>query len=125
MKILNERLKELRKALSLTQQEFADRLNVSRNTVATYEVGKSKPSDAAVMLICREFNVNEQWLRTGGGDMFIEQTRDEEIEQFIGDLLRDEEDSFKKRLVSVLAALDEDEWETLEKIAISLQEKRD
>lgn len=67
---MHTRLKEIRKALNLTQQKFADRLKIKRNTVATYEAGKSNPSDAAVSLICREFNVNEKWLRTGSGEMF-------------------------------------------------------
>lgn len=67
---MNERLKQLRKALNFTQQEFADRLKIKRNTVATYETGKSNPSDAAVSLICREFNVREEWLRNGTGEMF-------------------------------------------------------
>ena len=66
----NGRIKKLRKALDLTQQEFADKLGIKRNTVATYESGKSKPSDAAVVLLCKTFNVNEEWLRTGEGDMF-------------------------------------------------------
>ncbi len=81
----NTRIKQLRKALDLTQQAFADRLNVKRNTVATYETGKSKPSDAAVNLICREFHVNEEWLRTGSGEMFQPAPRDaldELIEQY-------------------------------------------
>ena len=76
---MDERLKELRKELRLTQQAFADRLGVKRNTVATYETGKSNPSDAAVLLICREFHVNEEWLRTGNGEMFVEETPDEEF----------------------------------------------
>lgn len=67
---MNERIRKLRRELDLTQQEFADRLNIKRNTVATYETGKSNPSDAAVNLICRTFNVSEQWLRTGVGEMF-------------------------------------------------------
>lgn len=67
---MNVRLKQIRKALNLTQQEFADRLKIKRNTVATYETGKSNPSDAAVSLICREFNVREEWLRDGTGEMF-------------------------------------------------------
>lgn len=66
---MNVRLKQIRKALNLTQQEFADRLKIKRNTVATYETGKSNPSDAAVSLICREFNVREEWLRNGTGEM--------------------------------------------------------
>lgn len=68
--MLNDRIRELRKALDLTQQEFADRLGVKRNTIATYEIGRSTPIDAVVSLICRVFDVNEEWLRTGNGEMF-------------------------------------------------------
>lgn len=68
---MHERIKKVRKALDLTQQEFADRLCIKRNTVATYETGKSNPSDAAVVLICKTFSINEDWLRTGEGEMFI------------------------------------------------------
>lgn len=67
---MNERMKELRKALGLTQQEFADKIGIVRGNIATYETGKSKPGDAVVSLICREFSVNEDWLRTGNGEMF-------------------------------------------------------
>lgn len=74
---MNEQLKLLRKELNITQQEFADRLRISRNTVATYEAGKSNPSDAAISLICREFSVNEEWLRTGIGEMFNSLEEDE------------------------------------------------
>lgn len=74
---MNERLKKLRKFLDLTQQEFADKIKVKRNTVATYEMGRSEPSDAAVSLICKEFNVNEKWLRTGEGEMLKPDTNNE------------------------------------------------
>lgn len=67
---MNERLKLLRKALHLTQQEFADRLGISRGNIAAYEVAKNAPSDAVILLICKEFNVSEAWLRTGDGEMF-------------------------------------------------------
>lgn len=67
---MNGRIKELRTALNLTQQEFADKIKVKRNTVATYEIGRSIPSDSAIALICQKFNVNEKWLRLGQGEMF-------------------------------------------------------
>lgn len=67
---MNERIKEIRKALNLTQQEFAERLSLKRNTIATYEMGKSVPSDRTITDICEKYNVNEEWLRDGSGEMF-------------------------------------------------------
>ncbi|MCI9078329.1 MAG: helix-turn-helix transcriptional regulator [Lachnospiraceae bacterium] len=64
---MKNRIKKIRKELDLTQQEFADRLGVKRNTISTYESGRSVPIDAVISLICREFKINEEWLRTGKG----------------------------------------------------------
>lgn len=69
---MKDRIKALRKELGLTQEKFADRLGVKRNTIASYEIGRNDPIDAVISLICREFKVNEEWLRTGEGDMFLE-----------------------------------------------------
>lgn len=73
----NTRIKKLRKTLDLTQEAFASRIGVKRNTVATYEIGRNVPLDAVVANICREFHVNEEWLRTGNGEMFQPEPRDE------------------------------------------------
>lgn len=121
---MKDRLKKLRKTLDLTQQAFADRIGMKQNTIAQYEMGRTIPSDAIIFSICREFNVNENWLRTGEGDMFMEMSRDEQIEKFVGDLLHGEEDSFKRRLISGLAALDENGWKVLEDFLDSIQKKR-
>lgn len=123
---MNERIKKVRKALDLTQQEFADELCIKRNTVATYERGKSDPSDAAVVLICKTFNVNERWLRTGeGGDaaMFVQRSRDDELSAFMNELLSEETPDFRRRLVTALSRLKPEQWDTLESIALSLMEK--
>lgn len=122
---MKDRIRELRKVLNLTQEELGKRLGIKRNTIATYESGRNEPIDAVISLICREFNVNEEWLRNGTGEMFIEQTPDEEIATFVGNLLKDEEDSFKRRLISGLAALDDTGWEVLEKFLDSIQKKKD
>ena len=66
---MNERIKKVRKALDLTQQEFAERIGMKRNSIALIENGRNT-SDQTVFAICREFNVNEEWLRTGAGEMF-------------------------------------------------------
>lgn len=70
MDAIGERIKKVRQEKHLTQQAFADKICVKRNTVATYEMGRSTPADSAIALICREFHVNETWLRTGEGEMF-------------------------------------------------------
>lgn len=117
---MNERLKKLRKALDLTQQEFADRIGSKRNTVAKYETEANTPSAAVVSLICREFNVNEDWLRDGIGDMFLPTDRNADIAKLTKQLLNEENDSFKNRFVSMLANLTIEEWEFLEKRAKEL-----
>ena len=76
---MNERLRKLRKNLDMTQQDFGSRISVKGNTVAQWESGRNEPSDSAISLICREFNVNEDWLRTGNGEMFVKETPDEEF----------------------------------------------
>jgi transcriptional regulator with XRE-family HTH domain len=120
---VNKRIKNLRKVLNLTQQEFADRLNIKRNTVATYEAGKSNPSDAAVVLICREFHVSETWLRTGEGEMFQQRTRDDELAAFMDELLAEESSDFRRRLVTALSRLSPQQWDALEAVALNLLEE--
>lgn len=88
---MNERIKELRKTLKLTQQEFADRLSLKRNTIATYEMGKATPSDRTVNDICEKYNVNEDWLRNGIGEMFNELPEEDEVAAYVSDLLEDDE----------------------------------
>lgn len=120
---MNERLKELRKSLNLTQQAFADRIGIARGNIGAYEVGKNAPSDAVISLICKEFNVNEEWMRYGTGDMFVHLNRQQKIAQFSADLFRSEEESFKSRLIMALAELDEEDWVVLEKIAKKIAKK--
>ncbi len=67
---MKERIKKIRKALDLTQQKFADKLGVKRNTIAMYEMGKTSPSQQTINSICREFNVNKEWICNGTGEMF-------------------------------------------------------
>lgn len=67
---MNERIKKLRRYFDLTQQEFADRIGVKRNTIANYEIGRNAPIDSVIALICREFSVRDEWLRDGTGEMF-------------------------------------------------------
>ena len=120
---IRDRIKENRQAKGLTQQEFADVLKVSRNNIAGYETGRTDPSASAISLICKTFSVSETWLRTGEGEMFSENSREEQISAFMGDTLAAEPEDFKKRFVSMLASLNLEEWKLLEKIAKELVEK--
>lgn len=122
---MNERIKELRKSLGITQQEFADKLGLKRNTIATYEIGKAVPSDRVVSDLCNKYNVNEKWLRTGEGKKFISLNRTQQIAQFTADLFKGEKDSFKERFLLALSKLDENEWKVLEKIANDLVKEKD
>ena len=67
---MNTRIRKIRKSLELTQQVFAQRIGLKQNSIALIESGKRNTSDQTIFAICREFNVNEEWLRTGNGEMF-------------------------------------------------------
>lgn len=122
---MKERIKELRKSLGITQQELADKLGLKRNTIATYEIGKAVPSDRVISDLCNKYNLNEDWLRAGEGEMFITLNRTQQIAQLTADLFKGEKDSFKERLLLALAKLDENEWKVLEKIAEDLTKEKD
>lgn len=112
---MKDRLKALRKELGLTQEKFAERLSMKRNSIANYEIGRNEPIDAVIALICREFNVSEAWLRTGDGDMFLPVSRSTDIARLTKRLLDEESSSFKNRFISMLSNLSEEEWELLER----------
>lgn len=118
---MNERIKKLRKALDLTQQKFADKLCVKRNTVGQWEIGRNELTDATILSICREFNVNETWLRTGEGDMFEELTEQQKILKYTGLLLKDTDSTVAKAIQTLIVTyeqLDDTSKATLEKIAL-------
>lgn len=117
---MNERIKELRKRLNLTQQEFADRLSIKRGAVANYEVGRNTPSDSVIALICREFNVSEHWLRDGEGEMFRPQNDTDELMALAGRFLGSEPKDFQQRLVRMLLSLTPNEVDLLERKAREL-----
>lgn len=120
-----ERVKEIRKELDLTLEKFGEKLGVKRNTMSAIETGRNSITDQMAKSICREFNVNEEWLRSGNGPVFIEQSRDEQIASFIGGIQSIGDDSFKKRLISLLSEMTEDEWNLLEKMVIRLSNEKD
>lgn len=120
---MNERIKNLRKSLNMTQEEFSKRIGLSRNFIAQVEIGTKTPSERTISDICREFEVNEEWLRTGNGEMIIQKSKDEQIAEMLGEIQRSGEDNFKHRLVSALSKLNESDWESLEKLIDLINER--
>lgn len=109
-----ERISSLLSALAIKQATFAERLNLSQSYVSRIIAGEKIPSDRVILDICAKFDVNETWLRTGQGEMFLPKTRDEEIAEFMGDVMSGASDDFRRRFIAVLARLSPREWEILE-----------
>lgn len=124
---MNERVKELRKALGLSGEKFGEKIGLKKVAVSQIETGRNNLTEQNIISICREFKVNEDWLRYGTGEMFKEKSLDEEIISFIGDIQWDAEDNFKKRFISAIAKLNDNEWEVIEKIMknMAIGEKKD
>ena len=119
---MNERFIELRKALNLTQTEIGERLGVTRSVISNIEYNRVEPSQLIIKLACKEFGVDEIWLRTGVGEMFREVSREEQVASFFMGALSGD-DQFKKAFVSALASLDETAWEKLRDFAEKLYEE--
>lgn len=116
---INERIKYLRKELlHLTLEQFGEKVGVKRSAVCSIENERRGVTDQMFRSICREFGVREEWLRTGDGDPFAPQTRNQELQTFMNRVLADEEESFRKRLIAALSKMNPSDWEVLEKIAI-------
>ena len=106
--IMNERLKLLRKELGLTQTQFGERIGVKGNTITTYETGVRVPPDSIVHSICREFYVNENWLRTGEGSMFLKLSDNADL-IYIFTEIEYSDDQFIKDFITVYWRLPDDQ----------------
>lgn len=118
---MKDRIKRLRKELDLTQQAFADKIGMKQNTIAQYEMGRTTPSDAIIFSICREFDVNEEWLRTGKGEMFEQMTDQQKLLKYTALLLKDEDSAIANAIQALIITyeqLDDTSKATLEKIAM-------
>lgn len=110
---MQDRIKQVRQSEGLTQAEFAEKIGLSRNFVAMIEIGQRDPSDRTVRDICRVFNVNEIWLRTGEGEMHTPKTRSEELAEIFADVQIS--DDARARLVKAFAALPDEAYPQLYK----------
>lgn len=122
---MNERIRELRKLLGFTLEKFGAPLGVGKTAISKIENGERGVTDQMVKSICREYNVNEEWLIDGIGDMFTEIDRDDQLMRWAASVLKDDSDSFRKRFVTMLSSLSVDEWQFLENKARMLIDLRD
>ena len=124
---MNERLKELRLANDFSQEEMGKILGISKSGVSDIESGRRKVTEQHIIMLknCKLFNLNEDWLRYGTGEMLLSKSHEEEIADLTFKLLSEESTSFKNRFVSALSKLTDDQWDMLEQIIddISAQKK--
>ena len=121
---MKDRIKVVRKALGLSQTDFGSKIGVKQGTVAAYESGARVPLDSVIVSICREFNVNEHWLRTGEGEMFVQLSREEEITRFAMEVIRDPASEFQRQLISTMARLEPAQWKLMEQMLDQLIRQR-
>lgn len=122
---LNDRIKRVRTSLQLTQEDFGKKIGSARNTIANYETGNRNPSNAVIIAICREFNVNEDWLRTGAGgeeNMFVPD--DMQYFQNVGKL-GNEKNEFKKFYLNMMMGLPDEYWDYIYKEFKKFENKKE
>lgn len=116
--MINARIKHVRKEIAkMTLEQFGAKIGISASACSYIEKGINNPSDQTVKSICREFGIREEWLRTGEGAERIAQSKDEEISSFLHSVLKDEPETFRRRLVAAMAKWTEQDWETLANLA--------
>ena len=118
---MNERLRQLRNYLGLSQEAFGETVGVTTAAISRIESGVNSLSDRMILSIVTRHNVNENWLRTGSGDMFNPMSEDEELDMYIG-RISGSEDKFKKNLLKALCKLTDEEWNVLKKIIAEMKE---
>lgn len=124
MQEIIERIKQVRQHLKLNQEDFADKLNLKRNSITLIETGRRNPSDRTLIDICREFNINEEWIRYGTGEMFGKLSRDQELAMSIGRILANENETAKNVFLA-LSKLDPSEWKVIQKLIDDLSKKNE
>ena len=112
---INDRIKQLRKSLNLSQTDFGKKLGVSRDVINNLDRSVVDPKPLILEHICSVYNVNPDWLMHGTGEMFLERDSGDEIAEFLSSLLDDDDTSIRRRFILALSKFDGDDWATVEK----------
>ena len=113
METIGTRIKEIRKGAGLTLEKFGAKIGITAASLSTIENGKSNPSVQTVLMICREFNVNEDWLRDGTGEPFMQLSREETIAEYVGRINGGNITDIEESTIKFMAGTPVEEWETL------------
>lgn len=116
-----ERISELRKAVAknegkkrpLTMDEFGERVGVQRSWVSKVEKGQRHLTNQMISAICNVYGVREEWLRDGTGEIFVQKSAEEELNALADKIMADTPESFRRRFVSMLAKLTDEQWQVL------------
>ena len=122
VKKMNSRFKELRSELGLSTRKFAEDLNLTAGTISLIENGKRNLTDRTISDVCRLYHVNENWLRTGVGNMFQKRTREIEIAEITAAMFKSKDTDFRYQLMRVIADMTPEQIELLREIAEKLHE---
>lgn len=123
---MNERVKELRTVLGLSAEKFGARVGVTRSAISRIENGTVNVTGQMIISICREFNVNEEWLRNGSGEMFNTLSQDEELAYIVGQALPQADDFVKDTFIALGRLSQEftaDDWQIVKKFVDALAGK--
>ncbi len=112
---MNTRIKELRKRLGLTLDKFGERIGIKKSSLSTIESGKTNASEQTILSICREFGVNEQWLRYGEGEMFPKKTEAEELASLVPKIIKSD-NPFVIKTMTEMCKLSPECWDEIEKM---------
>lgn len=117
---IGDRIKMVRELFNKNQRDFASSIKIGQSTLAMFENGQREPKGIHIEQICLKYGINEEWLRSGIGEMKKSLTKNQEIGAFANEVMELPDEAFKKRFVDALKKLDEKDWENLEIIAKKL-----
>ena len=123
MEEIRDRLKQFRKTTGLNQSDFAQKLGIIQRTYSSYEGGDRAIPDRFIVSVCAVYGISETWLRTGEGEMYEQKTTDEEIAEFLGEVMASSDDDVRKRIISALARTSPEDWQAFARFLDRLTKK--
>lgn len=120
---MKSRLKQIRKALKLTQAQLSEALMVSKSTIEAYEYGRTQITERSVADICRLYNVNKEWFETGKGNMFNTVTKEQEIGQLVADILKNDPEEIREEFKEIIMEMSDAQLVVLHDFIMETAEK--